>query len=289
MLIRANTIVKFANPNFLREAVVPNLISLALIAAVTIGLIVLDYFFVLKHIPIVYLLPVLIAAMRWGLVAALTATIGAAVVSAFIFYPPMYSFEIYDPQQILELVLFVIVAVAIGNQTARLRREAQISFRREKEFRDLYAFSRRLAACVTAPGIYMAVEEYLSNILGRRAVLIGTAAQDRELQLPIHVVIPDEVRLAASAIMAARDFGAQTIVEARTNAIWLVRSVSTKSTGFGAIAIELGAISKETTGIMRQQVNTILGEATTMLERLDFARVIGEAKLRFQADLFAKR
>jgi two-component system, OmpR family, sensor histidine kinase KdpD len=287
--VRTHIVSKFTDPTFLRTMIFPNIVSLVLILVVTVALFALNYFFGIKHLPIVYLLPVLIAAMRWGLVPALTATIGAAAVSVFFFYPPVYSFAIDDPQHIIELILFLIVAVAIGNQTARLHREIEISSRHEKEFRDLYAFSRRLAACVTAPGIYMAVEEYLSNVLGHRAVLIEPAAQDRELRFPSHSPIPDEVRQAASAIMSARDFAAHTFVEARTNVIWLVRSVSTKSISFGAIAIELGAISKEAIAIMRQQVNTVLAEATTMLERLDVVRVIGEAKMRVQADPLAKR
>jgi K+-sensing histidine kinase KdpD len=47
--------------------------SLVLVAVTTIGLLVLDQFFALRHVTLVYLVPVVIAATKLGIVPAVIA------------------------------------------------------------------------------------------------------------------------------------------------------------------------------------------------------------------------
>ena len=83
---------------------------------------------------IVYLVPVFIAAMRLGLVPALAAAVAGVAASAYFFYPPIYSFRIADPQHILDLVLFVMVAVVISRlATSYLSVVAEARMRQETD------------------------------------------------------------------------------------------------------------------------------------------------------------
>src|SRR5438067_425329 len=116
--------------------------SLALVGVTTIGLMILDHFFALRHVTLVYLVPVVIAATRLGIVPAVIAAIAGAAASAFFFYPPIYSFLVHDPQHLIELPLFVFVAIVTGHLATNLRRQADLARRRETEVQDLYAFSR---------------------------------------------------------------------------------------------------------------------------------------------------
>src|SRR5438067_11995017 len=72
--VRAHIVSKYTDPIFLRTMLFPNIVALALILVATVALFMLNYFFGLKHVPIVDLLPVLMAAMRCGLVPAVSAT-----------------------------------------------------------------------------------------------------------------------------------------------------------------------------------------------------------------------
>src|SRR5512132_3070940 len=81
--------------------------SVLLVAITTIGLLVLDHFFALRHVTLVYLVPVVIAATKLGIVPAVIAAIAGGGASAFFFYPPIYSFLVADPQHVIELPLFV--------------------------------------------------------------------------------------------------------------------------------------------------------------------------------------
>lgn len=74
------------------------------------------------HFTIIYLIPVLVAAIRGGILPAVVAALAGIGVAAFFFYPPIYDFRVHDPVQIVDLVLFIFVAVVTGHLAASLRR-----------------------------------------------------------------------------------------------------------------------------------------------------------------------
>ena len=151
--------------------------SLVLVAVTTIGLLILDQFFTLRHVTLVYLVPVVIAATKLGIWPAVIAAMAGGGASAFFFYPPIYSFLVHDPQHLIELPLFVFVAIVTGHLATNLRQQADLARRRETEVQDLYAFSRRLAAAHTTSDIYTAIREHLASIIGRRTILFETGAR----------------------------------------------------------------------------------------------------------------
>ena len=62
------------------------LLTLGLVALVTVGIFAFVWYFGLTRGTVVYLVPVLIAAIRWGLIAALFASICGVLASAFFFF-----------------------------------------------------------------------------------------------------------------------------------------------------------------------------------------------------------
>ena len=155
------------------------LVSLGLVGVVTIGLLILDYFFALRHVSLIYLIPVVIAAAKLGVVPAIVAAIGGVAASAFLFYPPIYSFLVEDPQHLIELPLYIFVAIVTSHLAANLRRQADLARRREAEVQHLYAFSRQLAAAHTVGDIYTAIREHLAAVIGRRTILFETGPRGR--------------------------------------------------------------------------------------------------------------
>jgi K+-sensing histidine kinase KdpD len=264
----------------------PVLISITLVAAVTICLMFVQEFVLLHLIPLVYVIPVIIAATGWGIVPALSAAVASAAASDFFFIPPLYSLWIYDPQEAVDLILFLFVATVTSNLAARLRREVEVSHRREKEIRLLYAFSRRLAGCFTTSDLYPAIEDFLSDNLGHRVVLIETGGElDGKLRLHSRVSLPPRVLDEAAALTAANEFQACTIVDPATQEAWLLRSMSSDTVDYGIIAANLNHDLKAVSDL-EQHIDTILGEVTATFKRLNMSRTIGEAKLRTQVDLF---
>ncbi len=180
----------------MRDETRPILISLGLVAVTTIGLMILDHFFALRHVTLVYLVPVVVAATRLGVVPAVIAAIAGGGATAFFFYPPIYSFLVQDPQHLIELPLFVFVAIVTGHLATSLRQQADVARRQESEVQELYSFSRRLAAAHTAGDIYTAIREHLASIVGCRTLLFEAArGGGTRAASPDEKAVPEPVRM----------------------------------------------------------------------------------------------
>ena len=80
-------------------------LSLLLVAGIT-GLIgIALHFYKIDHVTILYLIPVLVAALHWGLVPAVVAAIAGVAAPAFFFYPPIYDLRVHNPDQVIDCVV----------------------------------------------------------------------------------------------------------------------------------------------------------------------------------------
>jgi K+-sensing histidine kinase KdpD len=109
--------------------------SLVLVAITTIAIGAAIRVVDLGHVGAIYLIPVLIAAMRWGLAPALLAATTSVGASAFFFYPPIYSFAVQDWEQLVDLILFTIVALVTSQLVVSLRRSNELADRAVQEAR----------------------------------------------------------------------------------------------------------------------------------------------------------
>jgi K+-sensing histidine kinase KdpD len=257
--------------------------ALALVWVATVALVVVNNFVPLNLVPLVYMLPVVLAATQWGIVPGLVAAFAGAAAADFFFYPPLYSFELQNPQDIIDLLLYLLVATVTSNLAARLKNEAVALRRREKEVSELHAFSQGLAACLTSRDLIFAVQDYLSNTLRYRAVLIATAADDHGAH--DNTVVPAGVRREAVKLIAANAPRASTMLEPQSRSEWLVRVIAPEILGYGAIAVELGESTGEHSGAVAQRVETLLDEATLTLKHLTAKEAIEQATINYRTEV----
>ena len=259
--------------------------TLGLVGAFTAALFALVWQFGLEHGSVVFLIPVVIAATRWGIVSAIVAAIGGTLASAFFFFPPVFSFQIADPQEVINLMLFIFVAVVVSQLATRLKRQLEMARQREIDLRDLYAFSRRLAVAFDVSDIHLAIEDHLASVMQRKVVLFAGAREatggGRHRAC---TAVPELVFAKAAEVAGGRDTIGGETVTVENGDIWLVRAVSPKSTEFGQIAINLSGGSKEDSDDLRIRVDAVLADATATLERLGVAHAISEARMRAQTD-----
>jgi two-component system, OmpR family, sensor histidine kinase KdpD len=240
----------------------------------------------LSHGSVIYLVPVVIAATRWGVVSAITAAVCGVVASAFFFFPPLYSLRIKDPHEVLNLFLFIFVAVVVSQLATRLKRQLELSRQREIDMRDLYAFSRRLAVAFDVSDIHAAIEDHLASVMQRKVVLFAGAREaSTSSGRRAGITVPEQVLTeVAGAASGRRDSTTGVTVIADNGDVWLVRAVSPRNLEFGVIAINFGRESPERTEELRLRVEAVLADATATLERLGVARAISEARMRSQTD-----
>jgi K+-sensing histidine kinase KdpD len=260
----------------------PQLVAaLALVGVATVALVVINYFVQLDFVPLIYMVPVVIAATQWGILAAIVAAVAGAVAADFFFYPPLYSLSLSDPQDAIDLTLFLLVAIITGNLAARLKREAETTKRRAKEINELYSFSQRLATCLTARDLIFAVQDYLSNTLGYRTILVASPKEERGAQWDGSTV-PREVRQEAAKQIASGSSHASMIVDPNTSKVWLVRPMAPEILGYSAIVSELPGGAGEQ-GVAKR-VEALLEEATTTLKHLKVKESIEEATVEYRTE-----
>ena len=93
----------------------------------------------------VYLVPVVVAGLRYGIWAALGTAIAAFLLYDLVFTEPRFSFSVADPRELLDLLLFLFVAIVVGRLAALGTERAQEAARRAAESTSLFAISRLLA------------------------------------------------------------------------------------------------------------------------------------------------
>ena len=99
----------------------------------------------IPNLSMVFLLAVLVTAMSFGIWPAIYASVLSFLVYNFFFIPPIYTFTIAEPYELLALVIFLVVAVISSALAGRVREQARISASRMRAMRRLYEFTRRLS------------------------------------------------------------------------------------------------------------------------------------------------
>ncbi|AWN54591.1 sensor histidine kinase KdpD [Methylobacterium sp. 17Sr1-1] len=121
---------------------------------------------------LVFLTAVVAVAVRFGLTPSLAAVLASSLAYNFFFLPPLYTFTIADPTNVVALFFFTLVAVVVSNLAARVRAEATISRARSKATEALYGFSRKLAGCGTLDDVLWATAYQIALMLRLRVVLL---------------------------------------------------------------------------------------------------------------------
>jgi K+-sensing histidine kinase KdpD len=269
--------------SFVATNAIPFVSTLALVWLATVCLVFINYFVPFNLISLIYLLPVVVAATQWGIGPGIIAAVAGAAAADFFFYPPLYTFWIRDPQNVIDLILFLVVALVTSNLAARLKREAVNLSNREKQISELHAFSQGLATCLTSRDLMFAVQDYLSNALRCRAILI--AAEQGNVEPDDDKLVPEEIRREAVKLIAADARGASTVVRLPGGKAWLVRVISPEILGYGAIAVELSVGAEEQIASVAQRVEALLEEAMVTLTHLKVKEAIEQATINYRTEI----
>jgi two-component system sensor histidine kinase KdpD len=165
---------------WLKEQLVGVTVALLIDAILTASLAAAFVWFPIEHVSIVYLIPVGVAALRWGAIPATFAAISGIAAAAFFFYAPYYDFRIHSPAQLVDIVLFISVAAITGRMAVAVR-EAKIRAQAES-LRDALIGS-----------VSHELRTPLASIIGSSSILAQAPAIDRDAHLTSLVrVVRDE-------------------------------------------------------------------------------------------------
>ena len=115
-----------------RHRAAPYLWTVLIVAGITaIGKLVAPFFDIV-NVTLLYLLPVLFSAVRWGRGPSLFASFLGVAAFDFFFVPPIHSFAVSDIRYALTFAVFLLVGVVTGTLATRVRNELEKTRQREK-------------------------------------------------------------------------------------------------------------------------------------------------------------
>ena len=136
----------------------------------------------LSDVALVFLTAVLASAVTYGLWPALFAALISVLAYNFFFLPPLYTFTIADPANVLALITYAIIAVIASNLTASVRAQATVARQRAKMTEDLYLFARKLAGVIQLDDLLWATAHQIAQMLHLRVVLLLPEGESVEVR-----------------------------------------------------------------------------------------------------------
>jgi two-component system, OmpR family, sensor histidine kinase KdpD len=252
--------------------------TLAVAAALAVGEI-LTWLTPIPNLSMVFLLAVLVTAVSFGIWPAIFASGLSFLAYNFFFIPPLYTFTVAEPYELLALVIFLVVAVVSSALAGRIREQARIAANRMRAMRRLYEFTRRLSGLATLDGVAEGAASEIYASLGRPVVVL--LAQEDNVALT--AAWPPEDTLDAAAMTAARwaynhvePAGADTGTLPIIPWYFVPLRVGTKTLGVVGIAKEKDAPPIDSEA--RALLDTLVEQTAAALERASLAREMVSAK-----------
>jgi two-component system sensor histidine kinase KdpD len=143
----------------------------AIAAAIGLGALIKTWVGV-TNVDLVFLTAIVAVAVRFGLLPSLLASVASSLAYNFFFLPPIYTFTITDPNNVVAFGFFTLVAIIVSSVAARGRTQAVTAIERARTTESLYSFSRKLAGAGTLDDVLWATAYQTALMLKVRVMLL---------------------------------------------------------------------------------------------------------------------
>ena len=258
----------------------PYIVSTALVAFATLLGELLHQFMAVGNISLVFLSAILFSAVRFGLLPSLFAALLSVLAYNFFFLPPLYTFTIADPANVVALIFFTVVAVLTSNLTARTRRQAKAAQRQVKRTAELNAFSKKLAGIGDLDDLLWAASFQIASMISVRVVILFPEGEKMKVAAGYP---PDDV-LDEADIAAARwcwdnarpaGRGSDTLPGVRR----LFLPVQTERGVVAVVGLDREILGPLLTPDERRLVDGLLDQIAVAMERIQLADDIDDARV----------
>lgn len=241
----------------------------------------LDRIIEVTNLALVFLTGVLLVSVRRGLGASLFAAVLSVLAYNFLFLPPLYTFTIANPANVVALVAFFVTALVTSNLAARTRAQGTVAAQRAKVTADLYSFSRKLAAIGTMDDLLWAISHQIAAMLRVHTVVLLPEGG----RLVVRAGYPPEDELDAADLAAAEwafGKGQETGRDSDTlpGARWLFLPLRTERETLGVLGLDRAERGRP---ILSQDERRLLialaDQAAIAIERITLAGAVDEARL----------
>jgi two-component system sensor histidine kinase KdpD len=128
----------------------------------------------------VYLIAVVLQSLAGNFASSAAVSLVAVLCLDFFFTPPVFSFEVTNPLDILGLISFLTTGLVITRLNTRVREEAAVSDHQRRQVDRLYQLAQRLLALDPETAVPARLIGLFQDVFGLRAVCLFDAA-NREI------------------------------------------------------------------------------------------------------------
>ncbi|HXO01150.1 MAG TPA: sensor histidine kinase KdpD, partial [Stellaceae bacterium] len=263
----------------------PYLGSLGMVAVALLVGLGLQRWLAVSSISLVFLTAVLTSAIAYGLLPSLLACLASVLAYNFFFLPPLYTFTIADPENVVALFFFAVVAVIASNLAARVRAQAVSARQRAKTTEDLYLFSRKLAAVVTLDELLWATAHQIALMLKVRVVLLLPEGES----IAVRAGYPPEDRLDDADLAAAKwcwqnNRPAGRDADTLPGAKRLFLPIRTGRGAVGVVGIDSDDPGPLLTPDQRRLLDALSDQTALAIERVNLVEDLDRAKITAETD-----
>jgi len=147
-------------------------LSLGMVAAATLAAVLVDEVQTVPNLSLIFVLPVVIAAVSFGWGPALAAAIGGVLAFNFFLIAPRYTLRVAEPSNLWALILLLIAAAIVSAVAAQSRRRAVEAWNAADQATALQALAQGLVAAKGDAGAAEACARALARLFQASAVVL---------------------------------------------------------------------------------------------------------------------
>lgn len=254
--------------------------SLACLATSAVAALLLQVFD-LANVVMLFLLTVVLVALRFGRGPGVWAAMLAVLCFDFFFVLPRYSFAVTDTQYFFTFALMLGIALITGQLTARLRHEARTAAARERRATSLARLARDLSAALTVEQISEVALRTFSGVFEARVGLALPDAADG-----VHGVSADGLPIDDSIAQWTYDHGqpaghgTDTLSAAKGCYLPLKAPMRVR----GVLVLELAQRERLNDPQERRLLEACMSQLAIALERVHFVEVAQSTLVQMEGE-----
>lgn len=160
-------------------------------------------------VAMVFLPAVLAAAVWWGFGPAVLAVLTSALSYDYFFTEPFFTFRIDNPVDIVNVIMFFLVAVVTSQLASAVRGKAQVANAHAARNATIAGFARRLLSCSDESEITRSACEEIGAIFNCNTVMLTGSPQPVTIAaVPIGIALtPTDIAAAAHTLQSGEVAG----------------------------------------------------------------------------------
>jgi two-component system sensor histidine kinase KdpD len=238
----------------------------------------------LANIVMLFLLTIVLVAVRFGRGPAVLAAFTSVASFDFFFVPPRFSFAVSDAQYLVTFAVMLTVALITGQMTASLRYQARVASYREERARALYEFARDMSSLLQTDQVVEAATKFIADTFRTKVAILLPDQQDRvELHDPGGLALTTDLRVAAQwAYDKSQPAGAGTDTLPNSEYLFIPLRAPMRTRGVLGIKAE----NRRMLMVPEQQrhLDTFAALTAIALERVHYVEVAQQALISIESE-----